>query len=204
MPGSSTTIWTDSSYRAWPCSVQLVARTPKDAVDAFAAAYQQAIGCLVQARVNVEGYRPIDLPYRADINGGRFVLIGRGSPLGLIVVLRYRLSNEESNRRAWGVRVASYEYTLTEQTGREIIAYHWDPLARSPITTPHLHLGPASGDVWRPLSQAHFPTGPIAIQDVIRFAITQLGALPQPSHPNWDVVLQRTRWVFDEQWPGLG
>jgi hypothetical protein len=64
-------------------------------------------------------------------------------------------------------------------------AYHWHPAGRSPIVLPHLHLG---GDVARPkFTTVHLPTGRIALEEVLRFAITELDV--RPLRGDWATVL---------------
>lgn len=65
----------------------MAARTPPEAVRTFAGAFQQACSFLTVARFNAEGYRPIDLPYSAELQDGEPVVIA-GSSLRLLPVLR--------------------------------------------------------------------------------------------------------------------
>ena len=106
------------------------------------------------------------------------------------MVLRYRATRDGRSDGAWEMEITEYYYALTGESGSELLAYHWHPRRRSPIVRPHLHLGPAL-----------VPTGPIALHDVLRLAITDFGVLPR--RPDWDTLLQRTRRVFEEQWPAM-
>jgi hypothetical protein len=51
----------------------LAARTARAAVRIFADTYQLALPCLTLGQFNVEGYLPIDVPYRGDLQRGRSV-----------------------------------------------------------------------------------------------------------------------------------
>lgn len=80
--------------------------------------------------------------------------------------------------------------------GSEVIAYHWHAASGGDVAFPHVHIGiGATGGDTRMLAgrfhKAHFPTGVIAIEDVIRLAITEFGA--RPRRPNWETVLDTTR-----------
>lgn len=97
---------------------------------------------------------------------------------------------------AWTVHLSAYNYEILDATDREIVAYQWHPQGRSPITWPHFHLGPAAGELWRPLSRAHFPTGMLSIQDVLQFAIREFGVSPRRA--NWETVLSHTRDTLKE------
>lgn len=178
----------------------MAARTPAEAVRTFAGAFQQACSCLTLARFNVESYRPLDLPapYHAELQNGQAVPLG-GSSLRLLAVLRYRIVPAPSAPGAWVVQLAAYDYELLDGADREIIAYQWHPQGRGPVTWPHLHLGPAAGDLWRPVSRAHFPTGAIVIPEVIRLAIREFGVPPRRA--DWEAVLLRTRPALAEAQP---
>ena len=181
---------------AWPCFALLAARTARAAVRAFADANQLALSCLTLSQFNVEGYRPIDFPYRADLQRGQFVPLA-GVELTLIVAMRYRIVEEGVTR--WTVHVAGYHYELQHRDGRELVAYHWHPQGAGPVTWPHVHLGPAIGDLWRPATRAHFPTGQVTIEDIVRLAIREFGVTPR--RDDWEAVLQRTRIARDEAAP---
>jgi len=177
---------------AWPCFALLAARTPRAAVGAFADAYQLALSCLTLDQFNVEGYRPIDFPYRADLQRGQSVPL-RHVELDIIVVLRYRIVQVGS--ASWTVGVVGYHYELQHRDGRELMAYHRHPQGAGPVTWPHLHLGPAIGELWRPATRAHLPTGDVTIQDIIRLAIREFHATPRRG--DWEAVLQRTRETLE-------
>jgi hypothetical protein len=66
-----------------------------------------------------------------------------------------------------------------------VCAYHWHPVGASHVTSPHLHLGGQIGDI--DLSKLHFPTGAVALPDVLRFAIADLGV--EPLRADWRDLL---------------
>jgi len=169
----------------------LAARTPHAAVTAFAEAIQQAVSCVTVARFLPEGYRPTEEPYSGSLGRGQPVTLGSDAALSLKVVLRYRLLREAGPGTGWIVRIVSYIYAMTDAVDAEFVAYQWDPYGRSPITWPHVHLGPALGAVPRRFLRAHLPTGQVALQDVLHVAIADLGVAPR--RPDWALVLERTR-----------
>ena len=111
------------------------------AVGTFVSTFQQALSCLTLARFNAEGYRPIDLPYRAALRDGEPVALA-GSSLQLLVVIRYQTVRAAAMRNSWTVQLAAYDDEIVDANGREIVAYQWHPQSRSPVTWPHFHLGP--------------------------------------------------------------
>ena len=124
----------------------------------------------------------------------------RGNPPSdLLVLLSYRIIEVSVPTRQWIVQLTDYYYTLTDAAGRELFAYHWHPVSRSWVTWPHLHLGPAIGQLAPAAGQAHFPTGPVAIEDVIGMMIRWFGVVPQ--RQDWEAVLIDTRRLFPELCP---
>lgn len=179
-------------------SSPVAVRPPAEAVRTFVGAFQLVCSCLTVARFKPEGYRPIDLPYRGDLQDGEPVTLV-GSSLRLLALLRYRIVPAPSTPSAWMVRLAAYDYELLDSANREVVAYQWHPQGRGPVTWPHMHLGPAAGDLWRPVSRAHFPTGAVLISDVLRLAIREFGV--PPLRADWEAVLQRSRSALAEAQP---
>lgn len=62
-----------------------------------------------------------------------------------------------------------------------------------------MHLGPALGPLPPAATSAHFPTGPVALQDVISLAIRWFGVTPR--QPDWERTLRETRRLFAELHP---
>jgi hypothetical protein len=176
----------------------LAGRTPRDAHDAFAHAYQRALLCVSRAHFNTDGHGGPGALHSADIGTKPTPLLSN-QPLGLLVLLSYRIVEVNVPSRQWVVRLTDYYYTLTDATGREMFAYHWHPSGRSSVTWPHLHLGPALGQLSMSATQTHFPTGPVAIEDVIRTAINWFGV--RPLRQDWEAALDGTRQLFAELCP---
>ncbi len=90
----------------------------------------------------------------------------------------YRLVRVDGPQRSWEAETTTYFDSLDDADQREIVAFHWRPDRRSPITEPHLHLGPGARVGYERLHRAHIPTGQITIQDVLLLAINDLGVDP--------------------------
>ena len=132
--------------------------------------------------------------------------------LALRVDHYYRV-RQEGKGSLWKVETAAYLYSFYDANAREILAYHWHPQIAS-TGFPHLHLSyglvsaatlersglSASHNALRPdFASAHLPTRRIALEDVLRTAIEQLGVEPRREHRrDWDTMLQSTRAVFKE------
>lgn len=112
------------------------------------------------------------------LNNGIPVRLRGESQIHFDLVLRYRVIEEIGTSAPWQVVTIGYYYTLLDADQREILAFHWHPSSRSPITEPHLHLGPGARVGYDRLHRAHIPTGHITIQDVLLLAINDLGVEP--------------------------
>jgi hypothetical protein len=104
----------------------------------------------------------------------------------------------EGPRGPWKVNTVAYYYTVEEayHQGHELFAYHWHPNERSPITYPHFHIYQGAQVSRDDVRKAHFPTGRIAFEDVLRLVITQFGVIPLRN--DWEAVLDTTQSVFEE------
>jgi hypothetical protein len=92
----------------------------------------------------------------------------------------------------WQVAVIGYQYTFAHPDAGEVIAYHWHQSGVSGITTPHIHIGPAATGrdaVVRPgtLHKAHFPSGAVSLESVLRLAIIEFDA--EPRRDDWASIL---------------
>lgn len=112
----------------------------------------------------------------------------RGS-IGLSLVTRtwYRVVRGEDDRSLWKVAPIAYSHRLETADEREIVSYHWHPGEESRIVHPHMHLGAGIGADLGMLDKTHIPTGEIRLEDLIRFAIQELGAEPQ--REEWPQIL---------------
>ncbi len=94
-------------------------------------------------------------------------------------------------------------YSLETVERREVLIYQWSPEGTGRTTRPHLHVGRRLlresievGDRSVRLPKLHVPTGRVAIEDVVRFAIAELGVTPR--RVDWKEVLDRNQLAFEE------
>jgi hypothetical protein len=169
----------------------VIGRTPQETVKAWASSFQQALSCITLAQFHVDGYRPVERPSNADLNGGLVAPLNANPRLSAVVILRYRILRESTEAGAWMVRVVAYRYALFDEAERDILSYEWHPEGTSWVTWPHAHIGGAMlRDGVRLSSRMHLPTRQVAIEDVIRLAIVEFGVRPRRS--DWASVLART------------
>ncbi|MBI4579704.1 MAG: hypothetical protein HY718_08385 [Planctomycetes bacterium] len=176
----------------------MAGRTSAQAVQAFVDPLQLALSCVTDAVVNIGGgYHPADEPHALTLGDGSPVRLRGDPPLALSVILHYRIVRATGQRGLWRVQAIGYLYALEDPDGREVLAYHWHPLGHSAVLHPHLHLGAGARVGFPRLSDAHLPTGWVALEAVLRLAVADLGV--EPRRADWDEVLRRTQKAL-EQW----
>jgi len=101
-------------------------------------------------------------------------------------------------RRSW-VRVPSHALTLGDGDPVPLSGEH--NLSLSVMQQYVLHIGPAAGLRFKPLQGAHVPTSRIALEEVLRMAIVELGA--RPRRKDWQQVFERTQAGYEDwrTWP---
>jgi hypothetical protein len=133
-----------------------------------------------------QAYHPGPEPFVMSFERGEERL-GRNADLALLVRHGYRFDRDPGGRRAWRVVTVSYAYQFVDPAKRMILAYHWHPMSRSPVTHPHLHVGCRIPPF--DLSKAHLPTGFVTLPAVVRLTITDLGV--EPLRSDWREILDR-------------
>ncbi len=159
---------------------------------------QSALSCVSRTVLDARGaYYPAARPHPLSLSDDAAVRLGGNARLSLTVEIGYRIHDtlpvEDKGR--WAVTSAMYMYTFYDARGGQLLSYHWHPEGRSPITTPHLHLG-ASAVTRDLLATAHLPTGLITLIDVIRLAIQDFGV--RPLRRDWAAVLDRAHRAFGQ------
>jgi len=100
------------------------------------------------------------------------------------------------------VHTREYWYQFSLEDGRELFAFHWTPDAADSRQRryPHLHVGvalllPETPILSGVLHKRHIPTGRISIENIVRFAIEELGA--EPLIDTWHDVLDQGQQQFN-------
>jgi len=92
----------------------------------------------------------------------------------------------EPGRPPWRVSTRGYAYEMQTASGELVWSYHWHPNPH--ILSPHAHLGHTQLADHAVLSQkAHYPTGRVSLESVIRACITEYRATPL--RDDWDKTL---------------
>lgn len=176
----------------------MAGKTPPEAVQNFLEPLQLALSCVSPEVFTVRGgYYPSATPHALTL-GNSPALLGRDRRFALKVVQHYRIIEHEGARGPWKVRTVAYYYTVEKAggPGQEMFGYHWHPNERTAITFPHFHLYQAAGAMRDDVRKAHFPTGRIAFEDMLRLVITQFGVIPL--RDNWETILDQTQRAFED------
>jgi hypothetical protein len=150
------------------------------------------------------GYHISDEPHTLTLANGPIRLHRRdGEDLLFMVSQQYKIVRWENRCAVCGsalhdeagfrVKTFEYRYKVDDyRSGQEIIAYHWQPSQK--VKYPHLHVSAGAGISRKELLEGHFPTGRVALEDVIQFLI-ELFEVP-PARNNWAELLERGRQEF--------
>ena len=164
----------------------MAARTPYEAAANYKDHIQLLVSCVTRSVVRVAGaiFEGAPRPYRLELNNSLPVPLGGGSNLMFKLQQFFRIEGAGGEYR---VNLVGYHYALHDDKRREILVYHWHPSGGSLVTTPHLHLEHGARVGYTLILGAHLPTGYVAVADLTRLLIRDLGVAP--SRPDWDSLL---------------
>jgi hypothetical protein len=185
----------------------MAGKTPSEAVVNFLEPLTRAFSCVTREVVSVRGGYHVDIQPHALLFQNNPVPLGQDKRYALKLIQQYRIVEDEDPQRGpWKVSTVAYYYTVVTSESstvpfQEVFGYHWHPQERNAITYPHLHLHQGAGSLQHNLYNAHLPTARIAIEDVLRCVITQLGVVPLRN--DWEAILADTQGAF-QQWRTWG
>lgn len=146
--------------------------------------------------MSTDGYTP-GLEHSLSPDRGEPVRLAGDDELCLSTIFMYRVVRAERGRDPWKVEATAYYHALETPDAKEIVAFHWHPSQASTFAHPHMHLGAGIGADLGILEKTHIPTGRIALEDVLKFAILELGV--EPKRDDCHDVLSETRAAFEER-----
>lgn len=189
----------------------MAADSPEEAVEAFLDRIRATLGCVTNAtayasHVALGRIQSVTLHAVGQREPGRIRLSSHGGHGELI--LRFALSFATEQHRAtergpFQVATASYHYRILDYREDEIVVYHWHPTGKSPVKTPHLHVGAADSIVLQQrigsrlatrkthLGRLHFPTRHILLEDIVELLIREFRV--DPLRADWEAVLRDNR-----------
>lgn len=94
------------------------------------------------------------------------------------------------DRKEWKVKTHKYTYAIERHRDKhEVIAFHWDSTESASVHYAHIHAELPSIP-----KKCHVPTGRVPIEDVVWFAIHELGVAP--INKKWKQVIMEARSAF--------
>jgi hypothetical protein len=191
----------------------LVGRTPYEAWVRYVTPLREALRCLTPGRFVLRespaGIRA-NTEYSVALNNMNSVPLKGPSRIFLIAGQTVRIHDSHSTNPHERYRVIPLSYTYGFSIGKgrgehELLTFHWNAEGNPSNIIPnaHLHIGPgllAAPTVVRPrdFHNAHVPTGYITFAAVVRFAIAELGVIPQ--NRDWVSVLWNSETLLRRQY----
>jgi hypothetical protein len=162
--------------------------SPEEAAQHFGLAFQQTAGCICEAAFKYPAAQPLDRTRALVLGGGGDNPLGDG--LYLYAAHTYTVTRD---RGGYVVRTGGYWYSVSsDESGGELVAWHWHVEGPSWCKWPHLHARSSLGD--------HLPTGRVAFEQVVRWLIHDAGVFPR--HQDWEELLDRNEqdWRSRRSW----
>lgn len=165
----------------------MAGKTPYQAVKSFLAPLQLSVSCVSHAVIQHGGreYEPNAGPYALVVGGE--CRLRRDPSLTLDIRMQYKIVEALGDRGLYKVTITAYMYIVDDHRGHEVFSYHWQPDAPE-VKFPHLHVEHPA------FKRAHFPTGRISLEEVLRLLITDFGV--QPLKSDWNRILTKTHQKF--------
>lgn len=179
--------------------------SPTTAYKRYFEALQTAVSCITHGRL--VGLRPnvppeLNRVYSLVLNGGDPVVLGGEWGISLSVGQAFRIIEDpEADSGPYRATTVEYWYQFEDQTGKQLLTYHWTPETADPQQRryPHLHVGSSVIDPHGPftpdqVSRLHVPTERVSLEAIVRFAIQELGV--RPIRRDWEKTLSEGQDAF--------
>jgi hypothetical protein len=154
-------------------------RTPGEARKAFLEPLQRALSCITDAKLFVSrGKQPGEVEALALSEDPLRLTSARIGPVQFVLGHQFRVVQD--GRKSWHVSTAAYRYHLLDDSGRELIAWHWHPESLGDTRLrghPHVHV--QAGPIER---RIHVPTGRVSVESVLRLLLIDLAVAARPAH----------------------
>lgn len=180
------------------CPSPSIAKTPRQAYERYADQLKQVLSCITDTHFvsNVHPHPDSPFAFAFTHNPARL----NRSAYCLYLIQRIRLVRDDRQSGTWKVKTLSYEYNVERwEDHQEIVCFHWEGEdGRNP--DPHIHVGFAALQNSRPMPigpKSHIPSGRVVIEDIVKFAIEELGVDPiSHRRTTWRSIIKSTRKLF--------
>ena len=165
---------------------------------AFLEPIQEAVSCIARAKISLSpnGRAMEGRIHALTLNSNQPLALKCRPVLLLKIGMQYEIvrMQEAADRGPWRVSTRGYMYELQTASGELVWSYHWHPTSK--VHSPHAHLGHTQLAPDAVLSyKAHYPTGRISLESVIRICITEYGVTPMSE--SWEKILAARESDFE-------
>ena len=178
----------------------MVGRSPSDAYRAFIIPMRRALGCITDARLTFPGNARSGLALTVSLNSGDPVRLRGESVLFFTSQQRFEIIRTDVVGAPYRLHTLQYTYefaidvTPDHPGGTEVLSFHWTPESLNPGEKRfgHVHIKSPMLAAVTPIapgrfSTVHIPTDRLCLEQVIRFAIEDLGVVPL--RRDWEMIL---------------
>lgn len=164
----------------------MAGRDPDEAVRAFLAPIQAAVGAFGTAKVLVDfgGRRLYEVgrSYSWSLNDGRGLVFPDGQTF-FAAMWWDVIEDARDGHGPVRVTTTGYDYSLVDADDAELWAHHWHPTRPGNVREPHIHLGPGVLSPGSPVTnKSHLPSGRCSLEHALAWA-AEAGCRPQ--HADW-------------------
>lgn len=111
-----------------------------------------------------------------------------GNTLWLRASQRFAMIEHPEFEGEWKSSTRAYVYELGIENGSDgLIGWHWHPITTPDRPEPHTHIRIEHGDLGVNFPRLHIPGGRVAFEEVVRFAIVDLGV--GYARDDWEDIL---------------
>jgi hypothetical protein len=180
------------------------ANTPHEALQRYIRYLQLPLSCISKAVwTAATPVRGLDeeavliLPKNEPINLGK----ANGEHVRLFAAQRFVVIPDLNNPGEYKTRTREYVYKFSDDAG-EVLEWHWHPSRGRRETHMHCRFRRATKPWGLTPGALHLPTSRVAFEDIVRFAIGDLGI--QPRRDDWEVIIGEALMAFEawRTWSG--
>lgn len=169
-------------------------KNPNEAFHNFYRPLQQNLSCISKDILVASrgGQSEIDKIHGLTLSNGPILISAEGVQLD--IQLQYMIvKTDRTGKDSYRCSTRAYAYSLLSEYDHVLYAWHWHPFGNSSFAAPHVH--PRAVDPRLVPEKAHFPSGRMSMEEIIRAVITEMRAPTE--RDDWDSVLALNQGKFE-------
>jgi hypothetical protein len=163
-------------------------KSPKEAVDNFAAYFKETLSCVSGGHVLV--FQESKNLYKITCDPP--LKLNKRSGGHLFLIATQTLGTVKDSDNGFKAKTREYSYRLVSEeniAAPDIVAYHWHP-NDSDLRSPHLHI--------TEIPRVHFPTSRVCLEDFIEMLARYYDVRPRLMHSEWTGILDKNKAAFEK------